>query len=86
MRPDIHPNYGPINITCSCGHTFTTGSALGKDLHIEVCNECHPFYTGKQKIVDTAGRVERFKGKFGGFSLKGKAEASEETTEEKKKK
>lgn len=85
MKPNIHPEYHEINVTCSCGHKFTTGSALSKDkLHIEVCNECHPFYTGKQKIVDTAGRVERFKGKFAGFSLsKGEAEGS--AAEDKKK-
>lgn len=77
MQANIHPEYGPITVNCSCGHTFVTGSTLGKDLHVEVCNECHPFYTGKQKIVDTAGRVERFKGKFGGFSLnKGADETS----------
>lgn len=82
MQANIHPEYGPITVNCSCGHTFVTGSTLGKDLHVEVCNECHPFYTGKQKIVDTAGRVERFKGKFGGFSLN-KAEASNETAAKK---
>lgn len=75
MRANIHPEYSEINVTCSCGHKFTTGSSLGKDLHIEVCNECHPFYTGKQKIVDTAGRVERFKGKFGSLSLNKNATA-----------
>ncbi len=69
MKAGIHPEYKEIKVTCSCGHVFTVGSALGKDLHIEVCNECHPFYTGKQKIVDTAGRVERFKGKFGSFMV-----------------
>lgn len=69
MQENIHPNYGPMTVNCSCGHSFVTASTLGKDLHVEVCSECHPFYTGKQKIVDTAGRVERFKGKFGGFSL-----------------
>lgn len=84
MRANIHPEYTEITITCSCGHKFVTGSSLGKDLHIEVCNECHPFYTGKQKIVDTAGRVERFKGKFGSLSLnknldQGEAEASSKT-------
>lgn len=78
MKANIHPEYKEITVTCSCGHTFVTGSALGKDLHIEVCNECHPFYTGKQKIVDTAGRVERFKSKFGSTSLKGKQAAEGE--------
>lgn len=81
MKPNIHPEYKEIKVTCSCGHTFTTSSALCKDLHVEVCNECHPFYTGKQKIVDTAGRVERFKGKFGSFTLNKNApsDAAEES-------
>lgn len=73
MRSGIHPDYNTIKVTCSCGHQFTTGSALGKDLQIEVCNKCHPFYTGKQKIVDTAGRVDKFSKKFGNFSLNKKA-------------
>ncbi|MEO1766926.1 50S ribosomal protein L31 [Thiobacter aerophilum] len=64
MKPDIHPAYAEITVTCSCGNTFKTGSTLGKDLHIEVCSQCHPYYTGKQKIVDTAGRVERFRQKY----------------------
>jgi len=66
MKADIHPNYQEVAITCSCGNTFTTRSAATKpQMHIEVCSECHPFYTGKQKIVDTAGRVERFRQKYG---------------------
>ena len=64
MQPDIHPAYGEINVTCSCGNTFKTNSTLGKDLHLEVCYECHPFYTGKQRIIDTSGRVERFKQRY----------------------
>ncbi|MEW6312865.1 MAG: 50S ribosomal protein L31 [Pseudomonadota bacterium] len=64
MKTDIHPDYKEISVTCSCGNTFKTSSTLGKDLHIEVCSSCHPFYTGKQKIVDTAGRVEKFKQKY----------------------
>jgi large subunit ribosomal protein L31 len=52
-------------VTCSCGNTFTTRSTMGKPLHVEVCSACHPFYTGKQKIVDTAGRVEKFRQKYG---------------------
>lgn len=73
MKKDIHPAYNYITVSCSCGNTFQTRSTLGKkDLQIEVCSECHPFYTGKQKIVDTAGRVDRFKKKFGGRSLTGK--------------
>jgi large subunit ribosomal protein L31 len=76
MKQDIHPKYTDLTVTCSCGHSFKTQSTLGKEtLMIEVCSECHPFYTGKQKIVDTAGRVERFKNKFGGRSLTGKKES-----------
>ncbi|MDH5394011.1 MAG: 50S ribosomal protein L31 [Gammaproteobacteria bacterium] len=67
MRSDIHPNYNEINVTCSCGSTFATGSTYGKEeLHIDVCSQCHPFYTGKQKIVDTAGQVDKFNRRFGG--------------------
>ena len=65
MKADIHPKYGPVKFTCSCGNTVETHSTLMRDEHIEVCSRCHPFYTGKQKIVDTAGRVERFRRRFG---------------------
>lgn len=66
MKTEGHPNYADLQVTCSCGNTFTTRSSVGKpSFHIEVCSECHPFWTGKQKIVDTAGRVERFKQKYG---------------------
>ena len=66
MKPDIHPEYAKITVTCSCGHEFTTKSTLKKeDLHIEICSACHPFYTGKQKIVDTAGRIDKFRRKYG---------------------
>jgi large subunit ribosomal protein L31 len=65
MKPDIHPAYGEIKVTCSCGNTFTTRSTAGRDLHLEVCSSCHPFYTGKQKLVDTAGRVDKFRQKYG---------------------
>lgn len=64
MKKDIHPKYAQITVTCSCGNTFITRSTRAGDLHIEVCSECHPFYTGKQKLVDTAGRVDRFKQKY----------------------
>jgi len=64
MKPEIHPEYQEITVTCSCGNTFKTRSTLGKPLHVEVCLDCHPFYTGKQKIVDTAGRVEKFRQKY----------------------
>jgi large subunit ribosomal protein L31 len=65
MKPEIHPNYAQITVTCGCGNKFETGSVLAKDLHIEVCSACHPFYTGKQRVVDTAGRVDKFRKKFG---------------------
>ena len=65
MKADIHPEYGDIKVTCACGNTFETGSTLGKDLRVEICAECHPFYTGKQKVMDTAGRVGRFKSRYG---------------------
>ncbi len=65
MKADIHPNYDEINVTCSCGNSFTTRSTICKDLTIEVCSMCHPFYTGKQKLMDTAGRVDKFRRKYG---------------------
>jgi large subunit ribosomal protein L31 len=64
MKSGIHPEYKQTTVTCSCGNTFVTGSTLGHDLQIEVCSNCHPFYTGKQKIVDTGGRVDKFRKKY----------------------
>jgi large subunit ribosomal protein L31 len=64
MKADIHPNYVELKVTCSCGNKFVTRSTLGKDLSIEVCSSCHPFYTGKQKMLDTAGRVDKFRRKY----------------------
>ena len=66
MKPDIHPEYHEVQVTCSCGNSFTTQSTMEKEkLNIEVCSNQLPFYTGKQKIVDTAGRVDKFNQKFG---------------------
>lgn len=66
MRADIHPEYKEIKVICSCGNSFVTRSTLGAaELNIEVCSSCHPFYTGKQKLVDTAGRVDKFRQKYG---------------------
>ena len=66
MKSGIHPNYKEVAVTCSCGNAFVTRSTLGKEqLHVEVCAACHPFYTGKQKIVDTAGRIEKFRQRYG---------------------
>ncbi len=68
MKAGIHPNYNPVKVVCSCGNTFETCSTTDKtQIHLDVCSNCHPFYTGKQKIVDTAGRVERFKSRYGSF-------------------
>jgi large subunit ribosomal protein L31 len=64
MKPEIHPNYAEIKVVCSCGNEFTTRSTLGQDLHVEVCSSCHPFYTGKQKIVDSGGRVDKFRKRY----------------------
>jgi large subunit ribosomal protein L31 len=64
MKTSIHPQYSEIQVTCSCGNTFATRSTVNKPLHVEVCSACHPFYTGKQKIVDTAGRVEKFRQRY----------------------
>ena len=66
MKADIHPDYTVTQVTCGCGNTFSTRSAYGGEaLTVEVCSACHPFYTGKQKIMDTGGRVARFEKRFG---------------------
>ena len=64
MKEGIHPNYREAKITCACGNVIETRSTVG-DITVEICSSCHPFYTGKQKLVDTAGRVERFNKKYG---------------------
>jgi large subunit ribosomal protein L31 len=64
VKAGIHPEYKTAKVLCSCGNTFETRSTAG-DIHVEVCSSCHPFYTGKQKIMDTEGRVERFYRKYG---------------------
>lgn len=63
MKPDIHPNYKPATVHCACGNTFQTRTTSG-DIGVEVCSNCHPYYTGKQKLMDTAGRVERFRQRY----------------------
>lgn len=65
MKAETHPEYAQITVSCSCGNSFQTGSTLGEDLSVEVCSACHPFYTGKQKIVDTGGRVDKFRRRYG---------------------
>jgi len=64
MKSGIHPKYTEIQVTCSCGNTFATSSTVGKPLHVEVCSACHPFYTGKQKVMDTAGRIDKFRQRY----------------------
>lgn len=64
MKAATHPDYNEISVTCSCGNVFKTRSTMGKDLQVDVCSNCHPFYTGKQKMVDTAGRVDKFRKKY----------------------
>ncbi len=75
MKPNIHPEYKDVKVVCSCGSTFVTRSTFDKEqLSLDVCAVCHPFYTGTQKIVDTAGRVDRFRQKYG---MKGKEKADD---------
>lgn len=69
MKPDIHPEYVESTVTCSCGETFVTRSTL-PEIKVEICSVCHPFYTGKQRLVDTGGRVERFNKKYGRTTTK----------------
>jgi large subunit ribosomal protein L31 len=70
MKLDIHPKYGPLKVACSCGNAFDTQSTVEKEvLNIEICSECHPYYTGKQKIIDTAGRVEKFQKRYTAKSM-----------------
>jgi len=66
MKADIHPKYSDVKATCSCGNVIQTRSTLCKDFHVEVCSACHPFYTGKQKVLDSGGRIDRFKKRFAG--------------------
>ncbi|HSB29977.1 MAG TPA: 50S ribosomal protein L31 [Candidatus Sulfobium mesophilum] len=63
MKAGIHPEYKEVKVSCACGETFTTRSTR-KEIHLDICSKCHPFYTGKQKIMDTEGRVEKFKKKY----------------------
>ncbi len=66
MKKDIHPDYGETTITCACGNVIKTKSTKKGQINVEICSKCHPFFTGKQKFVDTGGRVERFKKRYGG--------------------
>ncbi len=74
MQDKIHPKYEEVTVTCACGNTFKTRSTLGRKIQVDICANCHPFYTGKQKYLDTAGRVEKFQKKYGGQYFKKAAE------------
>ncbi len=74
MKPKIHPEYVDCKVTCGCGNAFLTRSTR-KEVHVEVCSNCHPFYTGKQKFLDTAGRIEKFNKKYAAKKGKAAAEA-----------
>jgi large subunit ribosomal protein L31 len=65
MKEGIHPEYKEVQVSCACGNKFATRSTVGHELNLDVCSACHPFYTGKQKVVDTGGRVEKFRQKYG---------------------
>jgi large subunit ribosomal protein L31 len=78
MKAEIHPEYDKTTVTCVCGNSWETRSTAGESLHVDICSACHPFYTGKQKLVDTAGRVERFRKRFE------KVEALQKAAEERK--
>jgi large subunit ribosomal protein L31 len=69
MKKDTHPKYFHTTVRCACGHEFPTGSTQ-ENIRVEICSKCHPFFTGKQKLIDTAGQVERFNKRYGGFGKK----------------
>ena len=73
MKTNTHPKYEEISATCSCGHVVKTKSTLCRDISLEICSNCHPFYTGQQKIIDTAGRVDQFNKRFARFGIKDQA-------------
>ncbi len=82
MKPGIHPKYQEVEVRCACGNTFKTRSTK-PELHLEICNQCHPFFTGRQKLIDTEGRVERFTKRFGAQSSEARRAASKASKEAK---
>ena len=82
MKTDIHPTYDEVTVKCSCGNTFTTKSTKPGEQLVELCNECHPFFTGKQRLLDSAGRVEKFQRKYEKFYKKDDAEAKSDSAED----
>ena len=86
MKPGIHPAYEEINVTCACGHKFRTRSAHKGDIRVEICSNCHPFFTGKQKLIDTEGRVDRFQKKYAKAAADAKVAAEAKAISDAKKK
>lgn len=84
MKQGIHPKYHEVEVRCACGNTFRTRSTK-PDLHLEICSACHPFFTGRQKLVDTEGRVERFTKRFGPQTIEGRKKADAARAHNKKK-
>ena len=79
MKQGIHPKYHEVTVVCACGNTFKTRSThKGEQLRLEICSNCHPFFTGKQKLIDSGGRVERFQRKYAGFKKKAEAAQAEQ--------
>ncbi|MGF1685313.1 50S ribosomal protein L31 [Photobacterium japonica] len=70
MKQGIHPEYSPVNARCSCGNTFVFNSTMTKDVNLDVCDKCHPFYTGKQRVVSSGGRIDKFNKRFGALTTK----------------
>ena len=82
MKAEIHPEYTTVTVKCVCGKSWETRSTAGADLHVDICSACHPFYTGKQKLVDTAGRVERFRKRYEKVEKLKAEQAAKEAAEE----
>jgi large subunit ribosomal protein L31 len=85
MKPGIHPNYQEVTVHCACGATWTTRSTK-PDLHLDICSNCHPFFTGRQKLLDIEGRIDRFTKKFGAQTSEARKTAAKEAKEAKAKK
>jgi len=80
MKAGIHPAYNEIKVTCACGHTFQTRSTHKGDMRVEICSACHPFFTGKQKLIDTEGRVDRFQKKYANIAPRASKKKQLETS------
>jgi len=82
MKTEIHPNYNELVATCSCGNVITVGSTRAESIYLDVCSACHPFYTGKQKVADTGGRIDRFNKRFGASKKEAAPEVAVEAAPE----